>query len=385
MTTLKGIVKVDASYVIAVGGGNFVSTNSGTVIATGGGNVISVGGGNVISVGGGNVIATGGGNYAVLDTPDAKPGEVYPVKDMGVVAVSLSDGKPLSVAVRTNDKGEYEVSVPEALKENVLIMAGWPGMSKDDPLLKNPRLQYSLVVAPQALTAVEVNENTSLITRYIRETFQNKFVFYFNSDVVVNGSTQNDDLVPDVLKVPAEALKTELRTAIDAAKIPPANVPELARQSADLLISQLDLGGMKIEKLLNPDYPEDPVMPTIIGIVELMQNAAGARLAEGMKFEDRPYVKEANAARPEGQKYQFLKASDVCEFIVKEYFGKNFVQFEKSKAVWADLGLTETQRLTMNACANSIGFNMAKAMFTDQNGIKTRLITKEIPKFGTQP
>jgi hypothetical protein len=50
------------NYVIATGGGNFVSTNTGNVIATGGGNVIATGGGNIITFGNGNVIATGGGN-----------------------------------------------------------------------------------------------------------------------------------------------------------------------------------------------------------------------------------------------------------------------------------------------------------------------------------
>jgi hypothetical protein len=72
---------------IANGGGNLIAQGGGNVIvpggaasliAQGGGNLIAQGGGNLIAQGGGNLIAQGGGNYRILSTPGIGTGSVAP-------------------------------------------------------------------------------------------------------------------------------------------------------------------------------------------------------------------------------------------------------------------------------------------------------------------
>ena len=79
--TLSGTVRLDASQLVAQGGGTLatlgeqsvfsagdtrlIAQGGGNLIANGGGNLIAQGGGNLIANGGGNLIAQGGGNVIV--------------------------------------------------------------------------------------------------------------------------------------------------------------------------------------------------------------------------------------------------------------------------------------------------------------------------------
>ncbi|MDB5099872.1 MAG: hypothetical protein JWM80_4293 [Cyanobacteria bacterium RYN_339] len=60
-TALDGIVQIDASYIVAQGGGNIVAQGGGNIVAQGGGNIISTNGGGIVAQGGGNIISTNGG------------------------------------------------------------------------------------------------------------------------------------------------------------------------------------------------------------------------------------------------------------------------------------------------------------------------------------
>src|SRR4051794_24992543 len=59
-SALEGIVQIDASYIVAQGGGNIVAQGGGNIVAQGGGNIISTNGGGIVAQGGGNIISGNG-------------------------------------------------------------------------------------------------------------------------------------------------------------------------------------------------------------------------------------------------------------------------------------------------------------------------------------
>jgi hypothetical protein len=61
-TPLAGTIHIDASYIVATGGGNIVAAGGGNIVAAGGGNIVAAGGGNIVAAGGGNIIGINGGN-----------------------------------------------------------------------------------------------------------------------------------------------------------------------------------------------------------------------------------------------------------------------------------------------------------------------------------
>ncbi|HEY9722211.1 MAG TPA: hypothetical protein V6D47_09365 [Oscillatoriaceae cyanobacterium] len=173
-TLITGLIQLDPAYVIAAKGGSVIAAGGGNVIAAGGGNVIAAGGGNVIAAGGGNVIAAGGGNYRVLDASgtaaaSASGTQELPVKGMLVAAVSLKTHDLLAKAVYTDDTGHYQLAIPQDEKDNYVILAGIPGESADDPLLKNPELHFTLLAHQDASGQVPVlDEDTSWLSYYMR-------------------------------------------------------------------------------------------------------------------------------------------------------------------------------------------------------------------------
>ncbi|MFP5451544.1 MAG: hypothetical protein ACLGG9_07305, partial [Thermoleophilia bacterium] len=180
MRLLSGLVKIDANYIIstgggniiAAGGGNIIAAGGGNIIAAGGGNIIAAGGGNIISTGGGNIISTGGGNYrTVLETASLPVGTMLPVKGMGVVAVSLTTGKPIGPMVKTDEKGEYQVPVPESAKDNVLIFSAFPSEDEESARNLDPRLRYGAVVSAKDTETITIDEDQSLLARYTLTVF----------------------------------------------------------------------------------------------------------------------------------------------------------------------------------------------------------------------
>jgi hypothetical protein len=59
----SAVVVQDAGYIVAQGGGNVISPNGSNVISPNGSNVISPNGSNIIGINGGNIVAQGGGNF----------------------------------------------------------------------------------------------------------------------------------------------------------------------------------------------------------------------------------------------------------------------------------------------------------------------------------
>jgi putative Ig domain-containing protein len=57
-----GIVAQGGGNIVAQGGGNLVKAGGGTIVAQGGGNIVAQGGGNIVAQGGGNIVAQGAGN-----------------------------------------------------------------------------------------------------------------------------------------------------------------------------------------------------------------------------------------------------------------------------------------------------------------------------------
>ncbi|HEY9724167.1 MAG TPA: hypothetical protein V6D47_19360 [Oscillatoriaceae cyanobacterium] len=243
------VIAAGAGNVIAAGAGNVIAAGAGNVIAAGGGNVIAAGAGNVIAAGGGNVIAAGAGNYRIFgfnvaSTEAIAPGTMLPVKGMMVVPISLDTGKPLGPSVLTDGTGAYQVTVPQGTTENVLIYAAVPATSANDPRFGDPHLRVGTVVDPQNQTTGDIDEDVSLATKYIFIAFATRL-----TDVLMEPDVTKliDDLlggqnISDFpLKAQMQPVLAGLRAQVDAAHVPMNRVAraELAYQISDAVLAHL--------------------------------------------------------------------------------------------------------------------------------------------------
>lgn len=340
---LSGTLKMDASYVVAAGGGNVIAAGGGNVIAAGGGNVIAAGGGNVIAAGGGNVIAPGGGNYRTLST--ALPaGTMLPASGMVVVALSVTTGKPLTEAVFTDAQGRYTLTLPKGLTENVNLVAAVPGTSETDPKLSDRRLQYSVLTKPSGARAID--EDTALATRYLRAVFNNKVQAFF----------QNMLKASDVALQPYPQGFRDMIAKAKAMKI--SEMPEprqrvLYQRATRLLMAVIELDAAKAE------LSQDPALPTMVSILREIREAAGRKLAaDPAHFAQASYIKEQPLW---GCYYVIKKPSDINDFLVTKYLSiGDELNLNKTAPILADLGVpADRKNMIFNAALGLSGAMLA--------------------------
>lgn len=239
-TVVSGTLEMDASYVIAAGGGNVVAGGGGNVIAAGGGNVVSTAGANVIPAGGGNVIAAGGGNvhggssYRLADA-EATPvpaasvpvGTILPAAGMLVVPVSLATNEQLGDAVLTDAQGHYTVRVPQSYTGAFRLVAMVPAKTPDAPWLRDPRLQYTLITAAgRDASSNVIDEDTSAVTAYLTDALYERVL-----DLLKNGLSSKSlkQLSNSPLASIAKAI-LEAMTQADTAHMDPAKREALAHK-----------------------------------------------------------------------------------------------------------------------------------------------------------
>ncbi|MFN3429624.1 MAG: hypothetical protein ACK46X_06695 [Candidatus Sericytochromatia bacterium] len=298
---LSGLLKMDAHYVISAGGGNVISAGGGNVISAGGGNVISAGGGNVISAGGGNVISAGGGNYRVLADASVPVGTVLPAKGMVVVPVSLVTGKPVGEAVFTDERGHYEVAIPKAMAENVRLVAAVPGKSATDPIVTNRRLQYAVVAAPDAGSDVTIDEDTALITRYMRVIIRHQIRNAVQAAVWASDD-QLGRYTPGFLKLRDKA------KAIDLIGLPEDRQIAIYERFTDMTMASARLDTLKNEA--GTEY----IVPMLVGMLRDIREAATTKLvASPTFFAEQDYIKNQSG---EGCVHEILKPADLGDFLV---------------------------------------------------------------------
>jgi hypothetical protein len=347
-TLLSGLLKMDAHYVISAGGGNVISAGGGNVISAGGGNVISAGGGNVISAGGGNVISAGGGNYRVLADASVPVGTVLPAKGMVVVPVSLVTGRPVGEAVFTDERGHYEVAIPKGMAENVRLVAAVPGKSASDPIVANRRLQYAVVAAPDAGSDVTIDEDTALITRYLRVIIRHQV----RNSIQASVWTPEDQLAAydkETLKLRAKAM------AIGLIGLPEERQIAIYERFTDMLMASARLDTLK--NASGTGY----IVPMLVGMLRDIREAATTKLVESPTFfAEQDYIKNQSG---EGCVHEIVKPADVGDFLVfKHLYRADLAALKVASEVAASVGLASNHNAEFLSAALAIQASIKGAL-----------------------
>ncbi|MNS32907.1 hypothetical protein D3C72_650030 [compost metagenome] len=345
---LSGLLKMDAHYVISAGGGNVISAGGGNVISAGGGNVISAGGGNVISAGGGNVISAGGGNYRLAAADVKVPvGTILPAKGMVVVPVSLVTGKPVGEAVFTDERGHYEIAIPKGMAENVRIVAAVPGKSATDPIVANRRLQYAVVAAPDAGEDVTIDEDTALITRYLRVIIRHQTRNSIQASVWTSDE-QAKAYDPATLKLRDKAKAVEL-----------IGMPEDRQLAVYERFTDILMASAKLDTLKNDSGK--PIVPMLVGMLRDIREAATTKLiASPTFFAEQDYIKNQSG---EGCVHEIVKPADVGDFLVfKHLYRADLAALKVASEVAMSLGLASSQNAEFLSAALAIQSSIKGAL-----------------------
>jgi hypothetical protein len=371
VTKLLGTLKMDASYVIAAGGGNVIAPGGGNVIAPGGGNVIAPGGGNVIAAGGGNlimvggqviaagggnviapgggnVIAPGGGNYRTLAnspfslaaTIEVAFGEVLPAKGMVVVPVSLRTGLPIGPAVLTDEAGRYAVEIPEAETGNVRLMAAVPGKSASDPILTNAKLQYQLLASQgDANTDRIIDEDSALVSLYTQRTFAGRLDGLLQARDKSDWGTDLEQWLNLGDNAMIRGMLDNMADEMIAAKtyaMPEAKRKALANRLADTVMYHVKFDDAMVDRSQADWQPteDEKVVTALNEIMKLFREGARKKMADANArtpeqitavFADAPFMVIANQMRAKEGKppVKLSKATDFGDFVVDHYFAIN--------------------------------------------------------------
>ena len=198
---LKGVVSVDAGYMVAAGAGNLHALQGAPLVAAGAGNLIgpdgasligadgatlvAAGGGNIVAAGGLNLIGADGASLVGADaasfklaqaSPAAGIGDVLPAAAMRVGVIDLRDGKPVPIGVDSRGEpvysvysdlaGGYELFVPRSLAGYVRIVA--------EAAVADERLVYDAIVRADAAPD-DIDEDTARLGRFLRSVFAIRF------------------------------------------------------------------------------------------------------------------------------------------------------------------------------------------------------------------
>ena len=397
VASLTGELRVDPSYLVAVGGGQVLSHNGGQIVAAGGLNLVAAGGLNLVAAGGLNLVAAGGGNVI-----SQNGGQAVPLAASGVIShnggqyrlhaataaagfevrvYDLATHRPIALGtdpagqpvygVLTDAAGRYEVFVPAAHAGNVLVQARVPGQA-------DPRLAYDLVAPPPAATAAAavfgrvLDDDTSVTTHYVRLAFARKLQAVLEADKLdVALMFAGTAAQPSLMGV-AEQLLGEFRAAVAKAKVPRERYPEVATRCADALLVHLDLGDVVIDSA-NSAYkgPADAqALPAMVAFLTSLRSAVAAKLAtDGPAFFDQQsYLKAYNDARPAGTPaFRLLRAADLGDFVIDAYVGsldstRLFHVIDACESV----GLPRTAADPLFGAASGVGLRLGVLFMTDE-------------------
>jgi hypothetical protein len=441
--TLAGRVLVDASYVVSSGTGSLISNNGSAVLAAGptrfaggglisdkgsglvannAGNVIDAEGNGLISEHGSGVISEHGGGlisdkgsgviaqsatsltgakrgYALFEASIASPAQmpkaVYgtqvPAAGMQIGVLSLATRQRLPVgvdsagnpvfSVYTNLKGGYEIYLPTAEQGNVLIVTNVPATN-------DLRQHYDLITATGSTASAIVDEDTALVTRYVRAAFVTRLAHLFVDDpnvaicAVISADTYPAPLVAAMTTLVRQIHAAALKAGVHGDAVTDAAVRALATRCADATLARLDLSTFKLEKSTSPYWGEhnplevtEPFTEAMVKVMKAVREKSTARLAiDPGFFEKEPYFSTAVACKPGA--YSIKKPSDVNAFIVDEFLSENSADaIEWSRVILRSLdvgadesGIAYDRRLSVASNAVAGGFSIA--FVTNQNGVQ---------------
>ena len=365
-TILSGLVQIDAHYVVAAGGGN--------VVAAGGGNVVAVGGGNVIAPGGGNFRLLAIGPRPVAAAIDVPIGQILPAKGMQIEARSMLTGQPFGAAVVSDDQGGFKVAVPEGTKDNVLIVAKVPGAT-------DARFTLSLVASATDSQAQVVDEDTAVVSQYLRQSLVGRLAAVLNPDnLATPGASQIDQLldeqkVPEFLRGSASKLLTDMqKKAIETgvAKKPEADRRLYAQRITEVLLAKADLKSI----MTDGENPE-PAFAALVDVMRQERTAAEAK----MKAEPAYFTKPGT--RYTGQRhvqFEIKRPADLGQFIVNEYMSQVGMEaFEKLADLHQEIGVADGQDLRAKSAAVSVVKGLVLVLMTNTEANKAALAVFDQP------
>jgi hypothetical protein len=232
-------------------------------------------------------------------------------------------------------------------------MAAVPVASQQDPRFSDARLNYNLIVPFQKQGgAYVIDEDTSVRTAYLRQCMVRRL-----ADMMVASDDRAQGVFdrltsgnPDVglVFVPLIQRVRESFQAAGLDKRPLEQRLKLAAELSDILLANFDIDGVQVGSAMRPwkgpaEWAGKPATAYLDNVLKRMREAAAAKGdpdAMEAYFASRPYIIEANANRPAGQKYRIRKPSDLNDFIVAEYASNNDVNAtDRIETVMVDLGL----------------------------------------------
>lgn len=401
MRLVQGTVRIDAHYILSNAAGSLISNNGLSLISDAGGGLISDAGGGlmvvdgksiaigagIVSNAGAGIVVSGRTRYGLSATPAVAVGEVLPVEGMGVVALSLITGQPISVAVRSDKQGGFKLEVPEAIAENIRLVAKVPTAKADDPLQRDRRLEYGLVLSPAGTDAREFNEDTRVASRFLRESALDKGTFLLGGTELDNDAHFTDPSLSGPVQALVLQMAKEFRQAVKDAQVPASAMPSLVQRVLDVALAYVDLQTIVIDPN-NTVWRSAPANAKAIPVLaetlaELRMAAAAKMAANPAYFDGKPYMESANTRRLSLglSAYTIKRPSDFVDFIFDEYVADNSIRYDRIGIVLDDLGLTAQEdgqhlvKSKLSAGGKSIFLKLFMTMMTRPE-VKTEIMAQ---------
>jgi hypothetical protein len=390
------VVAVDATgAAIAADAAGVIANNGGNWIADAGAGVIANNGGSVIANNGGSVIANDGSAYrALAQAAEAPPiGTVLPAAGMVVRVVSLATGEPLALgvgpdgapvtALYSDAEGRFTAYLPTGTAGSVRIDATTAAGGDD-------RLALAQVASVDV--AAQLDDDTSLATRYIREGFATRLL-----DLM---TLAPDDAVRALGPIAGDGGEAGYARALavmlsDAAKAGPvAGWPRerqlgVARRACDRVLAQVALEGAMLDTEDPPyDGPDEPAFAAIVDVLRYTRGNVVRKMRERQAAGEDPgawfaALAEVKAAAAEGRRHELRKPADYMAFTVDELYlrpaqGED-ERYARLRALTVEAGLSDgsqTPRLraAVGGLMARIGIELGvdPALLRDLVGIITR-------------
>jgi hypothetical protein len=404
---LTGVVRQDASYVlasgqgrlvskarlapvafgdaanVAAGGANLVANNGGTVlaawapgllsdnglglIANNSGSLVSDAGGGLVSDAGGGLISDNGlgivskTKYALRGAPafglaqadEAAPtvGELRPAAGMVVGAVDLRTGELLPVGRTPAGAAAYAVFTDAAGAYTLHLPAATTGnvvvvAVPPTTAAIDHRLDVERVTPPRGTAALD--EDTALATLFLRAFLLGRITNALLAEEAVD-LTPGATTAGEALRVVIGSFFEEINAGARASGLQRASREEgarVAQRLCDVALAQIDVEAIMIRPELAPEWkkPPEPAFALDLAVLEEVREAAGRKLqADPKYFEGVEYVRRANEGRAAADAYVIAKPADLGDFLVREYLLPGTGVSVKIDAVFNDLGLGTTQ------------------------------------------
>jgi hypothetical protein len=354
---LSGTIALDATNLVATGGGNVISNDGSSLVAQGGGNLlveagnavisndgsslISQDGAGLITNDGGSLITNDGGSFRLMQAPSAA---LTPVGGMEIRMFRLDTGEPLALgkdkagkdvmAIASNRRGDFKVFLPADLDANVLIRA----------TSANGKQVFQVLARPGQEGRV-VDEDTVMATTALIEAYAGKL-----ERLLVGGPEGIYAIIDEGKRVPTELLdklRPLVKTAedVDLAHWPAADRHRVLQQLVAKAISVLPFDTMDFSYGDEPGDDElrarggsTNALGVIAEVMRELRTSLTPRLATPGALERLDRLPELVAFRKlRGVAEPIRYASDFNRFWIRAYVGNELIHPDILKFKLLDL------------------------------------------------